>query len=225
MAVARVWNGSEWSPVVGSAGVEAPANISPGQGLVYRGVGLWEATSFATEQDLLQLRREFEETDTREIPIGAIVSYYATVLPGGWLWCDGSAIPAGYTRAIAIIGANTPDLRGRSDHGLDNIGGSDAGRLAAANTLGGTGGSESNDHTHSVGSPLATRNSDGILGLLAADGSDGASAGSSANRNFLPIGFPSASIATTSRTYTSGSASNTNNMPPYLLVNKIIRVL
>lgn len=37
---------------------------------------------------------------------------------------------------------NLPDLRGRAPFGLDNAGGSDAGRLAVANTLGLTGGAE-----------------------------------------------------------------------------------
>jgi microcystin-dependent protein len=37
---------------------------------------------------------------------------------------------------------NLPDLRGRVPAGLDNMGGSDAGRLSLANTLGTTGGSE-----------------------------------------------------------------------------------
>ena len=45
---------------------------------------------------------------------------------------------------------NVPDYRGRVFLGLDNQGGSDAGRLSAANTLGGSGGAE----THT----LATTN-------------------------------------------------------------------
>jgi microcystin-dependent protein len=92
------------------------------------------------------------------IPIGGVIDYYGTTEPDGWLFCDGSAIPAVYADAIAIIGANTPDLRGRVTVGLDNMGGSDAGRLSVANTLGGTGGAESANlavgelptHTHNV---------------------------------------------------------------------------
>lgn len=159
------------------------------------------------------------------VPIGTVLDFYGTVLPAGYLWCDGAAIPAVYSQAISTIGANTPDLRGRVTAGLDNIGGNDAGRLSLANTLGTAAGSQTNSHTHSTNANIATRVSDGITGLIATDGSlPNQTSQGTASRNFLPIGFPSAAINVNQFAVTSGAPSDTNNMQPTLLVNKIIRV-
>ena len=73
--------------------------------------------------------------------------------PPGWLWCAGQAVSrstysALFTAISTTHGAgdgattfNVPDRRGRIGLPLDNMGGSDAGRLSMANTLGGVGGS------------------------------------------------------------------------------------
>lgn len=109
-----------------------------------------------------------------QTPIGVVLDFYGAALPSGFLWCDGSAIPGQYAAAISVIGANTPDLRGRVTAGLDNMGGVDAGRLSIANTLGTTTGADTHtltaaeggaaNHTHPAtgltftGSALATHN-------------------------------------------------------------------
>lgn len=79
--------------------------------------------------------------------------------PNGWLLAYGQSLAtATYPDLFAAIAYsfggsgpnfNVPDLRGRTMFGLDNMGGTDAGRLAAANTLGLTGGEEY--HTNLVG--------------------------------------------------------------------------
>ena len=46
-------------------------------------------------------------------PVGAITAYYGATAPAGWLLCDGTAIPAQYTKLIALVGANTPNLKGK----------------------------------------------------------------------------------------------------------------
>ena len=94
--------------------------------------------------------------------------------PRGWLWCAGQAVsrstyPALYLAIGDTWGAgdgattfNVPDFRGRDLRGLDNMGGTDAGRIGAANTLGGTGGtgtittSHLPAHTHDLGSHTHT---------------------------------------------------------------------
>ena len=39
--------------------------------------------------------------------------YGGVTAPTGWLLCDGSAISGSYTALQAIVGANTPDFKGR----------------------------------------------------------------------------------------------------------------
>lgn len=45
--------------------------------------------------------------------VGEVVAYGGSAPPTGWLLCNGAAIPADKTALIALIGANTPDLRSR----------------------------------------------------------------------------------------------------------------
>lgn len=63
-------------------------------------------------------------------PVGTISAFGGSTAPAGWLLCDGSSINGSYTELIALVGANTPDMRGRFPLG-DN----------ATLTLLGTGGS------------------------------------------------------------------------------------
>jgi microcystin-dependent protein len=88
-----------------------------------------------------------------------MIAYAAATSPSGWLNCDGSAVSrTTYADLFAVTSTtygvgdgtttfNLPDLRGRIPVGLDNIGGTDAGRLSVANTLGGTGGTETHTLT------------------------------------------------------------------------------
>lgn len=87
----------------------------------------------------------------RLVPVGTIAMYGGASAPTGWLLCNGDAIDAGYTALKAIVGNNTPDLKGRFALG-DN----------ASLTLLATGGSttigETNlpSHTHTVSGTAAT---------------------------------------------------------------------
>jgi microcystin-dependent protein len=56
-----------------------------------------------------------------------------------------------------------PDLRGRTPVAVDNMGGTDAGRLSATNTLGGTGGTESFNAAQLVGHTHGTTISNGAV--------------------------------------------------------------
>jgi microcystin-dependent protein len=44
---------------------------------------------------------------------GEVRMYAGAVAPAGWLLCDGAAIPPEHTALIALVGANTPDMRGQ----------------------------------------------------------------------------------------------------------------
>lgn len=101
-------------------------------------------------------------------PTGALTAFAGSEAPTGWLLCYGQAVSRStYPALFAVIGTtygsgdgsttfNIPDLRGRAPVALDNMGGSDAGRLSVSNTLGGTGGEEKHllivsempSHTH-----------------------------------------------------------------------------
>ena len=63
------------------------------------------------------------------VPVGSISAYAGVTAPTGWLLCDGTST-SGYTALAALVGATTPDMRGRFPIG-DN----------ATLTLLGTGGS------------------------------------------------------------------------------------
>ena len=88
-------------------------------------------------------------------PIGMITAYAGSTAPTNWLMCYGQTVSrTTYALLFAIISTtyNTggeagtdfrlPDLRGRTIAGLDNMGGTDAGRLSTDNTLGTTIGAE-----------------------------------------------------------------------------------
>lgn len=89
----------------------------------------------------------------RDTP-GVTKETYNPVAPNGWLIEAGQAISrTTYARLFEHLGTtfgagdgsstfNLPDSRGRVAVALDNQGGVDAGRLAAANALGGAGGEE-----------------------------------------------------------------------------------
>lgn len=72
-------------------------------------------------------------------PIGAVTMWVTATPPTGWLICDGSAIPSQYTALIALVGANTPDLRNMAPVGasagkpLGSTGGSATKTIAEAN--------------------------------------------------------------------------------------------
>lgn len=46
------------------------------------------------------------------VPVGTISAYAGATAPTGWLLCDGTST-TGYTSLAALVGATTPDLRGK----------------------------------------------------------------------------------------------------------------
>jgi microcystin-dependent protein len=58
------------------------------------------------------------ESTVEALPVGTIVMWPTATPPTGWLICDGTAIPAIHTALIALIGANTPDMKDRVPVGV-----------------------------------------------------------------------------------------------------------
>ena len=194
-------------------------------------------------------------------PKGILMPFAGSTAPSGWLICDGSGVSTTtYADLFAVIGYTyggsgslfaLPDLRGRVPVGLDNMGGTDAGRLSVVNTLGGSGGVQTvtldgtqipshvhgatgltigttgSTHTHAAGSY------DGTLGInnnLVTDGGGG-----NAYQALTPSGGPNSRIATntTGSTHTHDITGSTaglagadqphNNMQQYILTNYIIK--
>ena len=52
-------------------------------------------------------------------PVGSISPYAGTTAPTGWLLCDGTAT-TGYTELIALVGATTPNMKGKVVVGLNS---------------------------------------------------------------------------------------------------------
>lgn len=121
-------------------------------------------------------------TDSASIqgPPGVVLPYAGTVLPSGYLWCDGAAHSrATYSRLYAALGIthgqgdgtttfNVPDYRGRFLRGVDGSASRDpdkASRTAmgtggnTGNTVGSVQSGETNSHTHAQNSHNHTQDS------------------------------------------------------------------
>ncbi len=172
-------------------------------------------------------------------PVGVISAFAGSTAPTGWLLCDGLATHSTTTYAalFAIVAYTyggsggvfgVPDLRGRVIAGIDNMGGSDAGRLSWTNGLGYVGpsskttdaGSESvtlteaqiPNHLHSIqqnwygeGS-LYNRDNDKFAS------GDAGGAGGVNGTNYRTVGTG----------YTGGGSSH-SNMQPTITLNYIIK--
>jgi microcystin-dependent protein len=187
---------------------------------------------------------------TALVPAGSIIATAVSVAPAGWLLCDGSSQPVatystlhaaiGYTYGGSGANFNLPDLRGRVVAGLDNMGGTDAGRLSWANTLGTNGGtqthtlttSEMPSHTHTQDSHNHTQNSHGhglTLGSAFVVSGGGGGAYMAATGAFGPFNDGSLVATTATNNATTATNQNTggggahNNMQPTILLNYIIK--
>lgn len=151
-------------------------------------------------------------------PTGSVQSYAGSSAPTGWLLCFGQNVSrTTYADLFAVVsttygvgdGSTTfglPDLRGRVPAGLDNMGGSDAGRLDWSNTLGTSGGSQT--HTLTTSEMPAHNHTVGGGGIVNDGGSQ--RAGSNFNLNQL-------------NTSTTGGGAAHNNVQPTMVLNYIIK--
>lgn len=171
------------------------------------------------------------------IPAGSLIDFAGASAPSGWVLCDGSAYNSVSDTSFAdlygvianVYGGSdgtdfqVPDFRGRVTIGRDNLGGSSANVITHANadTLGGTGGSETHTlttselaahthngaaHTHLVGMTNAAG-----TGTITHRGSGGQQATMTSGNTYPGAG------------YSTGSGAAHRNDQPWIAVTKIIK--
>lgn len=154
------------------------------------------------------------------MPAGMLAPFAGSAAPTGWLLCAGQTVSRNEYKALydaigttygAGDGSTTfalPDLRGRVPVGLDNMNGTDAGRLSASNTLGGSGGAE----THTLATTEMPAHTHTVSNV----------SGGTVTRQFAALGTDS-NVFTTVTTSSTGGGGAHNNMQPYMLLNYIIK--
>jgi microcystin-dependent protein len=164
-------------------------------------------------------------------PTGAVIAFAGSSAPTGWLLCGGQEVAISSNGALyAVIGTTygsltngsggvgtthfrVPDLRGRTVAGIDNMGGSDAGRLDIANSSGTVVGSQyvtltsaqSGLPAHSH--PISVANVSNFTGIIGSTGHGGT------------IVYDAA----TSNNTAANAAESHNNMQPTMVLNYIIK--
>jgi len=174
------------------------------------------------------LNTQVSAVTTPSMPTGSVISFAGSTAPSEWLLCAGQAVSrTTYSGLFNVIGTtygsgdgsttfNIPDLRGRTTAGLDNMNGTDAGRLDWANTLGTAGGLQ----THTLTSTEMPFHHHDIH----------RNAGSTIS--FTPGGTVSPPFYTPTQnsgtswgsTQAAGGGGAHNNMQPTILLNYIIKI-
>jgi microcystin-dependent protein len=180
------------------------------------------------------------------VPVGTIAMYGGASAPTGWLLCDGTST-TGYTALAAIVGANTPDLRGRFAIGdnasLTLLGTGGSATIAEANlpshthTFSATSGSSTTGITLSTtGAHVHTINGEGFVAnvqdVLNGDGQrvlESDLSTSASTEDTASAGDHTHTVTDSGHTHSvsgttgNGSGSGTAYYQPYLVVNYIIK--
>lgn len=189
-------------------------------------------------------------TVARLLPSGVVMPFAGASIPSGWLPCDGSVVSRSvYADLFAVIGTvygngdgsttfQVPDLRGRAVFGKDSMGGTAAGRLTSAGSsvdgavLGASGGSQlMQQHTHTVSDP-GHRHVQGFAFPLNGTPQPrwGVSNTGINSGNYDTGGGVNDTYGANTSTVTTGISINNSgsgssqNMPPALVLNYIIKV-
>jgi microcystin-dependent protein len=164
------------------------------------------------------------------MPTGSVTSYAGSTAPTGWLLCAGQAVSRStYSSLFSVVSTtygsgdgsttfNLPDLRGRVSAGVDNMGGTDAGRLSWANTLGTNGGAQTHTLTQSEQATMPV-----YYGTLTAPLDNYGAASGGAGGGYVGNIVSSVNDAT-ARLYAYGLGGAHNNMQPTILLNYIIKI-
>lgn len=181
------------------------------------------------------------------VPVGSITAYWGTTAPSGWLLCDGAAIPAQYTALIALVGANTPNLKGRvivgynaAEAEFDALGETGGAKTVAlsgaetgahshglnAHTHGGTTGNDSPDHVHSsarVRNTGAHAHNNDAVNEVGASPDSGSFFGTGYSTFGASVRHAHSIPADSGSTTATSAASAHQNMPPYMAIAYIIK--
>jgi len=173
------------------------------------------------------------------VPVGTISAYAGASAPTGWLLCNGTST-SGYAALAALVGATTPDLRGRT------LIGAGTGVGLTARTLNTTGGLEThtltqaeipshnhtqNPHNHTQNSHNHTQNphAHDFAGKFGGSTAAGINVdfGGPGNEYGVGGGYVLQSTATnqvaTAVNQTTGGGAAHNNMQPFHVVSYIIK--
>lgn len=155
-------------------------------------------------------------TSTGSVPMGTILPFLGPEIPSGWLLCDGSDIPSGYSTFISFLGSTrTPNLAGRTligtgipDMGVQSDGNTPNYPPSANWPLGYTGG----EFQHTLTIPEIPAHDHGYT----YDNPLGAHAGDYYSGSYWQP------ISVQSTTQSTGGGQPHYNMQPYYAVNFII---
>ena len=180
------------------------------------------------------------------LPVGIVQLYAGTTAPTGWFLCYGQALATGsYPELYSVLGTTygtssagnflLPDCRGRIMAGVDNMGGSTAGRIGTVvtdngtivgTTLGSTGGQST--HAQTLGE-MAAHNHGGNTGShthpLSTIQTSNTTVGGTTGANFVTI----TNLSNTANTdgaqasiATAGSSTAMSWLQPTMMMNQII---
>lgn len=166
------------------------------------------------------------------VPAGTAMPYSGSTLPDGYVWAFGQTISRSGANADLFAAVSTtygagdgsttfgvPDYRGRIPVGLDNMGGSDAGRLSMSNTLGGTGGEETHLLTsNESGLPAHNHTASHNIPAQVWYETAGGRGGTAGNATFATL------FITVNNNTAANAASAHNNLQPYILQNWIVKL-
>ena len=194
-----------------------------------------DATKRATLAQLLAL--------VDPVPTGAVLEFYGTTPPNGYAWANGQELSRTVNAALfAVFGTrygagngsttfNVIDKRGRVGAGVDDMGGTPAGRLTGASGFSGELGSTSGSEQHQLATGEMPQHTHDISGLSTSEDFVIASGGIGPfDTTLVSTGIGSTRVsAPHSHTITgtladTGNSNAHNNVQPTILCNYIVRL-